>query len=290
MRKWAALGAAAVLLAAAFFLPEQLSALHDAQILDRPVVQAQDGDQEGFAETTQLPVAEKVQLMRSGSMTAMEVSREEVSGVLINISGSEEPKISSNIRDAGDVDAYEEELAERWERRLEDVKREIRSLQAAGGLPELWSGDSGISYVGYGELLYMDAEAGINFQAYRMGLQSEAYSMNVTVDVQSGRILAFSLRWEWGARPNWGLRGAANFGGVWRNYWGMDSVNSGWYNDYNRDILERSQDIVKINGDYSAIGQISFFYNELSVGIPLECWVSSGRTSRLNWNCYGYDA
>lgn len=290
MSKWAALGAVAVLLAAAFFLPEWLSSVHDGQILDHPTVQTGDGEQEGFAETTQLPVAEKIQLMRSGSMTAMEVSREEVSGVFINISGSEEPEISSHIQSSEDTDAYEAELAERWERRLEDVKREIRSLQATGGLPELWSWDNDVNYVGYGELLYMDAEAGVNFQAYRMGLQSEAYSMNVTVDVQSGRILAFSLRWEWGAKPNWGLRGAANFGGIWRNYWDMDSVNSGWYNDYNRDILERAPDMVQINGDYSALGQISFEYNEMSVGIPLECWISGGRTGRLNWNCYGYDA
>lgn len=292
MVKWAATGLVVLLMAAAFFLPERLSAAHDAQLLNRPVIQAGDAEQEGFAESIQLSAAEKLLLMRNGSMTAMELSREQVSGVFVNIAGSEEPAIDggrttgtySNLS-GEESGGYEAEIVQKWEQRLEAVKQEIRSLQAIGGLPELWDTESDLSYAGYGELLYMDSDTKLSFQVYRMSLESDPYTMNVTIDVETGRILSFSLRWTWTGKPNWGLRRAANFGGVWRNYWGMDSVSSGWYSESVKDILERSMDTGKINGDYNAQGQISFTYDGQNIWIPLECWMLGGRTTMLNWNC-----
>lgn len=288
MGKWAAVGIVAALMAAAFFLPEWLAGVNDAQLLDSPVIQVQSEEQEGFAESFQLTVAEKLLLMRGGSMDVLRLGTEEVSGVFVNISGSEEPSILY----AGETGApllpasnsYEEEQSQKWERRMEAVKREIRSLQAAGGLPELWSGDSGLSYAGHDELLYMDHDTRLNFQVYHMTLESESYTLEVAVDVQSGQILSFSLRWGREEAPNWGLRGAAGFGAVWRNYWGMDSVGSGWYNEYNKDILERTAVNRKMNGEYSALGQISFTYGGQSVAVPLSAWVSGGRSCMVNWN------
>lgn len=296
MIKWAAAGVVALLLAAAFFLPEWLSSVHDGQLLDRAVIQTWSGEQEGFAESVQLSVAEKLLLMRSGSLTAMELSRDDVSGVYVNISGSVEPEIPFDRQEDAELraspeeemTAYEKELVQKWENRMEQVKQELRSLQANGGLPELWSADSDLSYAGYGELLYMDSDARLSFQVYRMILESESCSITVTVDVQSGRILAFSLRWGWeGKTPSWGHRGAAGFGSVWRNYWGMDAIGGGWDNDYNRGILERTSDGVYLNSDYNAVSQISFTYDGQSIGIPLECWVSGGRSCTVNWNCQG---
>lgn len=282
MDKRAALGIVALLMAAAFFLPEWLSGLNDAQLLNRPVIQLQDEAQEGFSETVQLTVAEKLLLMRSGTMDAMRLGTEEVSGVFVSLAGSEEPSVAYIT--GTEATSYEEELTQKWESRLEEVKREILNLQAAGGLPELWDRDSDISYAGHDELLYMDPNTRLNFQVYHMTLESESYTMEVSVDVQSSRILAFSLRWGWDGAPNWGPRGAASFGAVWRNYWGMDSIGSGWYNEYNRNILEHPAGNRKTNGEYSSLGQVSFLYGGQPVTIPLSAWVSGGRSCMMNWN------
>ena len=63
---WAGLAAAA-LLAAAFFLPAALSQWGDRRLLDEPHITRQDEEREGFAESLQLSVAEKLFLLRSGS-------------------------------------------------------------------------------------------------------------------------------------------------------------------------------------------------------------------------------
>ena len=286
MIKWAAGGVVAILLAAAFFLPEWLSTVHDAQLLDSLSIQLQNADQEGFAESLQLTVAEKVLLMRTGSLSVTELDREEVSGLFVSISGSKEPSPSLADVEDGELADYFQETAQRWEQRLEAVKQEIRSLQSAGGLPSLWSAEGEMSYAGSGELLYMDPDTRLNFQVYRMSLKCEAYTMNVTVDVQSGRILTFSLQWDRaaGAAPAWPPQGPAGLGGVWRNYWGLDSVGSGWYNEYNRDILERAAKNLENTGDYDARGQIAFSYDGQSVAVPLSFWSYGGRACGINWN------
>ena len=35
----------------------------------------------------------------------------------------------------------------------------------------------------------------------------------------------------------------------------MDSVSSGWYDDYTRNILERAEELYRNNGDYASHGQ-----------------------------------
>ena len=87
MRKYAAALAVVLLMAAAFFLPEWLSALNDRQLLDNPVIQAENEEREGFAESMQRAVAEKVLLLRGGGFNAMELSREKVESVTVRVSG-----------------------------------------------------------------------------------------------------------------------------------------------------------------------------------------------------------
>ena len=289
----------AVLMALALIVPEWLSSMHDKQLLDNLSLQVRDEDQEGFAESIQLSVAEKVQRLRSGTMTAMTLDHDEVEGTAARIiAGAEDAEVefSANMvvppedrpdlkaASQEDISAYVEEVSLLWRTRLEEVQIELRSLQAAGGLPELWGDDTELFYTGRGDLLYMDPDTMLSFQVYRMLLEGGGYTMDLTADVQSGRILCFNLRWGKGFSPNWGMRGASNFGGVWRNYWGLDSVNSGWYNEYNKSILEQTEDSYRINGDYSAHGQIAFTYDGQSLPVPLDCEAYNGRSFSISWN------
>lgn len=287
--------AVAALVALAFFLPEWLSAAHDRQLLDNPCVQVESEEREGFAESIQLTVAEKVLLLRSGTLNVMELGQGEVEGVYVNfVEGgeftlnvsAEEPPPGSELKAATDAEitTYIEELSQTWQERLEAVQAEIRSLQSMGGLPELWSEDDPLNCAGYGELLYVDPDTRMSFQVYHVTLARDTLSLRLMVDIQSGRILSFSLQWGRDDAPSWGLRGAANFGGVWRNYWGMDSVSSGWYDDYTRSILERTEESYRNNGDYTAQGQIAFIYNSQSLPVPLECEGLRGRSFALRWN------
>ena len=132
----------------------------------------------------------------------------------------------------------------------------------------------------------MDTASQMSFQVYRISLNGAPYSINLTVDIQSGRILAFQLDWDGGMDLDWGFRGAAGFGGAWRDYWGMDSVKSDWYGDYNRSILEETCSTTQINGDYTAHGQISFTYDSQSIPVSLECWAMEKeiRLGSLMWN------
>ena len=281
--KYAAALMVAALLAAAFFLPEWLTALHDRQLLDNPAVETREEDHEGFAEAIGLTVAEKLLLMRSGTLTVMDLGRE--MEVQINSFRNAEKEVVvswKNEEDSGEAElqAYGEELSQVWEARLTAVQQEIRNLQAMGGLPALWSESDEVACGNMSEALYMDPDTQMNFQVYRMTLLCGQYQMAVSVDAQSGRILSFHLRWGWiGRPPAWGLQGAANFGAAWRNYWGLDSVGGGWYSDYNRSILERLG-----GGDYDVHGQVSFTYDGQTIPIPLDSWAYSDRTCALSWN------
>lgn len=297
MRKGIAMTAVAALVALAFFLPEWLSGLHDQQLLDSPSIQVRSGEQEGFAESLQMPIGEKVMLLRGGSMTVMELDHnwEETAYVILPGPAGDGVEFSVDYSDAfvgliasseTDTASYTEELSQLWEARLEELGNELRSLQAAGGLPELWSGDSELYCSGRGDLLYIDPDTKMNFQVYRALLESDFYTMELTADVQSGRILSFNLRWGRDAAPNWGIRGAYNFGGVWRNYWGLDSVSSGWYNAYNKSILEQTEEAYRINGDYDAHGQIAFAYDGRTFSVPLDCEVHNGRSFSIGWNIF----
>ena len=296
MRKYGAAALMVVLLmAAAFFLPEWLSELNDRQLLDNPSIQVQEMEQEGFAESVQLTVAEKVMLLRAGSFTAMELSHETVEGVAVASDGGTDIRISlftSNtesavLKDASEeeINSYNEEVIQLWNARMEAARQEVLNLQALGGLPMLWRDSDELSYTGYGELIYMDPDTRMNFQVYRIVLSHEPYTMSMVIDVQSVRILSFTLQWNWDKAPNWGARGASAFGGTWRNYWGLDSVGSGWYDNYTKSILEQTETVYRSEGDYDTHGQVAFTYDGQTFAVPLGCIGIGGRTYIINWNC-----
>lgn len=300
MRKCAAVAAVIALMAAAFFLPEVLSAWNDRQLLNSLSIETQSEEREGFAESLQLTVAEKLLLLREGNLVAMELRGEVVQGMNVSVSApdgeafwavtyledGEERELPPELKSANEaeIEAYQSEEKELWEARLAAVLAEVRSLQDMGGLPELWSADAELEYTGYGEILYMDAGTQVSFQVYHITVSCTPYTLDMMVDVQSGRILSFSLQWGWGGSPNWGPRGAAGFGPVWRNYWGMDMVSSSWYNDYTKSILEQAETKVATNGDTQAHGQISFTFDGQSVSIPLDCAAYGGRYCAISWN------
>ena len=286
----------AVLLLAAFFLPEWLSSLHDRQLLDSPVI-LEDQRQEGFAESMQLTVAEKLALLRSGTLTVMQLGQEVVVGLYSNAANGAQVEITTRVENktveseavlqaySAELEDYSQETEALWEARLTAAEAEVRTLQSLGGLPELWDWDGELDYTGYWEMLYMAPDTRMSFRVYRITLYGEPYTLDLMVDEQSGRILSFELQWTWGGAPNWGLRGASSFGGVWRSYWGMDTVSSGWYNGQIKNILENLVDSARSGGDYSADGQIAFTYDGQSIPISLTCWaLVVRRTYSLNWN------
>ena len=281
----------AVLLAAAFFLPERLLVWGDNQLLDSIHMDSQSEEREGVAESIQLTVPEKLLLLRSGKLTAMELDRmvveragssEDGAGTVIFYASSEEQDLPTLMESTEAL--VRREAVELWDARLESVRGEIRSLQSLGGLPEVWRSDRQPDYTGCGDLLYLDPDTHMNFQVYQMILRWEGYSMDLLVDVQSERILSFQLDWTSGARPNWGLRGASGFGSAWRDYWGMDSVSTGWYNEYTRNVLESVEAQAAVNGDYAAHDQITFLYDGQSLAIPLECRGTRSWNFSLIWN------
>ncbi len=291
MRKYAAALAVVLLMAAAFFLPEWLSALNDRQLLDNPVIQAENEEREGFAESMQLSVAEKVLLLRGGGFTAMELSREKVESVTVLVSGdSQDQQVLTYVNGENLADlkadeesvAYGEEVSRLWDARMTAARREVRNLQSLGGLPQLWDSGSDLECSGSGEWLYMDPDTRMSFQVYQLTLRGGNYALDLIVDMQSERILSFSLQWGWEDALDWGMRGAANFGGVWRNYWELDTVNSGWYDSYTRGILEQLE--VPPSGDYGARSQVSFTYDGQAFAVPLESMGFGGRTAMLTWN------
>lgn len=294
MRKGTAFLAVAVLAALALFLPEWLSGIHDRQLLDSPSIQVQSEEQEGFAESLQMSVGEKVMLLRGGSMTVMELDHDWMETAYVILTDDAGVEFSSNLPNlsiavpeasVGTVIAsYAEDLSQLWQTRLEEIRDELRSLQAAGGLPELWSEDSELYYSGHGDMLYIDPDTKLNFQVYRALLEGGSYTMDLTVDVQSGRILCFNLRWGKDVTPNWGMRGAYGFGEVWRSYWGLDSVSGKWYNEYNKSILEQAEESYRINGDINIHEQIVFTYDGQTLLIPLDCESYGGRNFSIGWN------
>ena len=277
----------AVLVAAAFFLPEFLLNWGDRQLLDSLHMESQAEEREGFAESIQLTVPEKVMLLRSGGLTVMELNRVVVSvaggegGAVLhtNPSGSASPQAPP-----ADEARYTEETEQLWADRLPAVQAEVRTLQTMGGLPELWKTDQPPDYTGYGDLLYLDPDSHLSFQVYQLALDWENYSLDLLVDQQSGRILSFTLQWVQGEQPNWGPRGASTFGSAWRDYWKMDSVSTGWYNEYTRSVLETVESQVHNNGDYAAHDQITFMYDSQSLPVSLDCQGSRSWNFSISWN------
>ena len=264
---------AALLVAAAFFLPELLLTWGDEQLLDNPHMESQDEEREGFGESIQLTVPEKIMLLRSGQLTVMDLDRTrlqytaETYAVVFEINGAREEALLAADGD----EQYAEEIGQMWEARLASARTEIRSLQALGGLPEVWRTDDPPEYTGQGDLLYLDPDTHMSFQVYQLSLEWENWSVDLLVDAQSERILSFTLQWDQDGRPNWGPRGASGFGSAWRDYWKMDSVSTGWYNEYTRSVLENLEAQLWNSGDYAAREQITFMYDSQSLAVPLSC-------------------
>lgn len=305
MGKYAAILVALLLVAAAFFLPVRLSQWQDGQLLNDPHVTSYDKEREGFAESTQLSVAEKLLLMRGGNLTSVALGGGSVQGlyrisrnsrgetersiehgefipsVLINADASAEEIVNYRLEaDESEIRSAQEV----WDQRLNAVWLELGALQSMGGLPELWGAEAELEYQGSSEVVYMDPDTGMRFPVFSMHLSGYPYTVSLTVDEQSGRILAFTLSWAREVKLNWGSRGPDRFGGVWRDYWGLDSVSSTWYTDYIREILECPEEALWNNGDYNSNGQVVFAYDGQSLPISLSNWVSSSRNSSLLWN------
>ena len=133
-------------------------------------------------------------------------------------------------------------------------------------------------------MLYLDPGTHMSFQVYQMSLHWEDCAMDLMVDEQSGRILSLTLYcYQEDGMPQWGSRGASGFGSAWRDYWRMDSVSTGWYNEHTRDILEDLPAQAAGSGDYAS-DQITFMYDTQSLSIPLECQSSRGRLFFIAWN------
>lgn len=282
--------AVALLVAAAFFLPEMLLAWGDSQSLDVLQMESQDEEREGFAESIQLTVAEKVMLLRSGRLTRVNLEQE----VLVNISFAAEDGEASVRYYASSEEAtlqseeaaglYPEDARELWEERANALRSEIGTLQTLGGLPELWKSGGDPDFAVIGIFLLLDPDTRMNFQVYQISLLAEDYTLNLLVDVDSGRILSLELHWSGAEPPNWGPRGASNFGSAWRDYWRMDSVSTGWYTEHIRNLLESADLYVSNSGDYAAHDQITFMYDGQSLSIPLDCRGIWSRYIAISWN------
>lgn len=296
MRKAVVIVLTALLMAAAFFLPAELSAWNDQQLLDEPHI-TQEDEREGFAESVQLTVAEKLLLLQSGTLNSMVLGDLVIQGgmsasVFVNRAETaneislyvEEEFPGDEATLAMETDAEQEKTRQKWFKRLSAVRSEVRTLQAMGAMPQLWDADSELEFHGYGETLYVDSTTRMSFQAYRMRLDGAPFSLDVLVDAQSQRILAFNLDWYSGTPLNWGFRGAASFGTAWRDYWGLDSVNDSWYSDYVKSILENTDAMLHSNGEYNANGQIIFSYGGQSLQIPVANWAFYDRNRSLWWN------
>lgn len=278
---WAGLAAAA-LLAAAFFLPALLSQWGDQRLLDEPHITRQDEEREGFAESLQLSVAEKLFLLRSGSVTSVALEDMETAEVL----WQEKDTAGVSVLWQGSADAAREleENEKKWQQRLTRVRSELRGLQTAGALPYLWDSGDEVECTAHRQTLYIDGESQVSFLAYDMTLSGPPYTIRVTVDAKSERILTFRLSWSKGQRPDWGFRGSARFGSAWRDYWGMDSVSSAWNSEYIRSLLDMPAEEFVRSGSYNANADISFTYDGQTLRVPLVNWVYSNTDGVLEWN------
>ena len=278
---WAGLAAAA-LLAAAFFLPALLSHWGDQRLLDEPHITRQDEEREGFAESLQLSVAEKLFLLRSGSVTSVALEDMETAEVLWQ--EKDTAGVSALWQGSADAARELEENEKKWQQRLTRVRSELRGLQTAGALPYLWDSGDEVECTAHRQTLYIDGESQVSFLAYDMTLSGPPYTIRVTVDAKSERILTFRLSWSKGQRPDWGFRGSARFGSAWRDYWGMDSVSSAWNSEYIRSLLDMPAEEFVRSGSYNANADISFTYDGQTLRVPLVNWVYSNTDGVLEWN------
>lgn len=272
---------AAGLTAAAFFLPAEISAWRDGRLLDKIHITRQE-EREGFAESVQLTVAEKLLLMRGGSLSSVVLDGGGLYRIAIDPSSGEQASgmAAGELPEADGGGA----LLEKWKQRLAGVQSELRSLQAAGAMPILWDAGSTVECGGESLVLFVDSDTHVSFQVFYMTLSCAPFSVSVAVDEQTGRILSAALSLAPGTSVNWGYRGSAGFAAAWRDYWGMDSVSSGWNSEYIQAILGNAEDQARVNGDYSAHADIAFSYDGQSLRIPLSCWSLGNQGRAIYWN------
>lgn len=306
MRKVLAALLTLALVLAAFFLPARLARWGDAQLLDVPHITA-EAEREGFAETLQLTSGEKLLLLHSGDVSSMDVSSLRIQGLFTTPIPGENGSPGSiehgpvllyteagevlggaNLEEQVKMEAAAGSLPDLqlWDDRVTSAWSEVRTLQSLGGLPELWTPGISLEYILYGDRLYVDAATQVSFQTYRVSFSCAPYTLDMLVDVQSGRVFAFFLRWDKGVQISWGLRGSGNFGAAWRDYWKLDKVSSEWYTPYIKEILESPAEALNINGEYNANGQVVFSYDSQSLPISLSNNVYSGWSGALYWNTY----
>lgn len=309
MRKYLAVLLTLLLVAAAFFLPARLARWGDAQLLDVPHVTAEE-EREGFAESFQLTSGEKLLLLLGGGLTGMDVGNVRVQGLFttpvpgehgapgsiehgeIDFESGAELSYNALVEtntaeDEAWVKYSVEELdLQLWDDRVRSAWNEVRTLQSMGGLPELWTSGSALEYTVYGDRLYVDSATQVSFQIFHVRFDGAPYSLDLTLDAQSGRAFAFVLRWSKGAALNWASRGSGSFGTAWRDYWKLDKVSEAWYTPYTKEILESPLEVLNINGEYNSNGQVVFSYDDQSLAIPLSNWVHSDHEGSLRWNTY----
>lgn len=284
MRKAAAVIAAVLLVAGAYFLPVRLSEWEGQRLLDEPHITRQE-EREGFAESLQLSVAEKLLLLRSSSVTSV-VLEDYAATVIYGSSKNVGIHIdaSSFVEEDPDVSYELEESAVRWEERLARILSEIRVLQSLGALPYLWDSTAAVECTSRHQILYIDRDSQVSFLVYSMYLTSPSYSVYLTADAKTFRILSFRISWNKHEPPGWGFLGTAQFGTAWRDYWGMDSVSSAWNTDYIRNILEMPENSLNRGGSFNANADITFSYDSQTLRVPLVNWVNSSMDGVLEWN------
>ena len=64
----------------------------------------------------------------------------------------------------------------------------------------------------------------------------------------------------------------------------MDSVSTGWYNQYTRSVLENMEPPPSNSGDYAAHDQITFMYDSQSLPVSLDCQGTWSRNLSIAWN------
>ncbi len=287
-----ALTVALLLVAAAFYLPSHISQVQDETLMNTLHITQLENSREGFSDSMRLSVPEKLLLLRNGDLSCVEVgSRVNIRMAMTNgelsFYESEEPTAEASVGGAQfetveDLDAAAE--TQLWSSRVTEVMGELRGLQRIGALPILWTQEDTVELTGRREALYIDNVSQVSFTVYYMELNADPYSMGLTVDGQTDRILAFTLRWGAGNGPlNWGKEGAASFSTAWRDYWGMDQVDQ-WYGEQRKTILEETDAMTNMYGGYSAMVDIGFSYDGQPIKIPLYSWATQKLGCSLQWN------
>lgn len=281
----AALPVTVLLVVLAFFLPAQLSQWNDQKLLDDPVVlPSTAGDLAGFAEGVSLTVPEKLLLLRSGRLSAMEIPQELEQPLIIQEASSAPAEKAPAEDGEADLAEREEKSARKWQERVESALGELQQLQRMGGLPTLWGADSAVEVTARVQTLYMEPETQRGVLVDDMTLSCTPYTLALELDDETGKVLSFTLWWTRGNAPSWGVSGPVSFGSAWRDYWGMDNVDGSWSGKSVTSMLSETEILFQTNGDYTSSAEVSFAYDTESLRVPLHCWAISGRGCSIQWN------